>query len=521
MAKAFKPIVQNDNLWKGLGTQYTSFSQCAYELVDNAISNFKGKKGFTNSVIITVEEFDEKSVKFSVEDSGTGIEDFANALGIGSHKCVCSPLNEHGFGLKQALAAANPQNDAWRICTRTDLSKQYFEEVRSPYHFDQEMSIDDSKSNATWPGNMNSTGTYIECITSRDFFETVKRGLRGEFIKFETLAALLYEDLAFTYSKVIMYLGISIKLIVKTKEKTEMYDVGALLPDVQNVCGPGSGDQKVTYDGKKKEYVKSRNGKMNIHYEFLQIHRKPFSMNFDSTSSRRYYKTNMSSSGVEIRFNGRCMKYNVFSDIWATEKHNSYNALLVIIDLQTDDPDMLPKTTTSKNGFNEGDEKLEALYSWIRKMMPNPEKKIMDSTNEKELLKRLKMVIESGHNHTNAKPTASLEQRVWHCISDDERRIPRIDLYEYTADQDINIYEGKAHKSDSMDVYQLKMYWDGAVNDGIVPTKGILVAHEHPEWVENLIEHINKMKDVTGRSYNLETDTWTRLRVNENRIAEE
>ena len=83
----------------------------------------------------------------------------------------------------------------------------------------------------------------------------------------------------------------------------------------------------------------------------------------------------------------------------------------------------------------------------------------------------------------------------------------RIDLYEKTQ-YGVSIYEGKKDSTTSKDVYQLRMYWDGLVFDGITPDRGILVASEHPESVRGLIQIVNTMRDASGNNYHLETATW-------------
>ena len=517
MSRTFTANIENKNLWAGLGTQYTSISQIINEFVDNSISNFKGHPSLnSNSIIITLHELDSGDVKVSIEDSGTGISDFPNAFGIGSKTCQDSPLNEHGFGMKQAFAAANPKNDSWRLCTRTDINRPTFDEVSAPYTFNEAMTIEDTETD--WPGDLNSTGTYVEFTCSRELFKTVSRGLKGDYSRFIKLSALLYEDLGFTYSGIISSLSVSMKLKVIEKGKAPaVYNMSALAPDEDTQCGPGRGYEKVSFDDMSKTYKIDDTSNLTINYGFYTIKGKESPRDdsefFNNSKSSKYYKANMSTSGVEIRYNGRVMKYNVFSEVWNKEKHNSYNSLLVIVDLRTDDASLLPGTTTSKNGLNEGDAKLEALYQWIREKMPNPDKRISDSTDERELFRRLRDNKLRNASHTTAKPTVSVEQRVWHIISSDEKRLPRIDLYERTTSGDINVYEGKCHKTDSQDVYQLKMYWDGLISDGITPTCGILVADEHPVWVVNLLNQINTLTDANGNHYNFVTDTWKGLAV--------
>jgi hypothetical protein len=86
----------------------------------------------------------------------------------------------------------------------------------------------------------------------------------------------------------------------------------------------------------------------------------------------------------------------------------------------------------------------------------------------------------------------------------------RVDLYEKSMGQVI-VYEGKKEITTSKDVYQLRMYWDGLVYDGVKPNIGILVATNHPDSVKSLIAIVNTMKDTNENNYNLELKTWDEL----------
>lgn len=523
MTRTFRANTENMNLWAGLGTQYTSISQVINEFVDNSISNFKGNPSLSSkSIIISITELDTGDVKISIEDSGTGIADFSNAFGIGARGRLDSPFNEHGFGMKQAFAAANPKNDKWRLCTRTKENQNTYDEVTAPYTFDKDMNIVE-KTN--WPGEYSSTGTYVEFVCSHSFFKTVSKGIKGDQDRFFRLSALIFEDLCFTYAGVFTSYAVSMKLRVIEKNKAQKtYDLSALTPNIRKLLSPGTGMEPVSFNEEKNEYEYNSNGKLTICFQFLAVNKKDSPKPnvdedyFNTLKSSKYYKANMSSSGVEIRFNGRVMKNNIFEDIWQIEKHNSYNSLLIIIDLHTDDASLLPGTTTSKNGLNEGDKKLEALYKWIKTRMKDPVKDMKDSTSERELFDKLKEIKENASKFSSLKPTISTEEHTWRVISDNDSKLPRIDLYERTVSGDVNIYEGKYNKTDSQDVYQLMMYWDGLINENITPTCGILVADEHPEWVQNLIIQVNELTDQKGNNYNFVTSTWKELGVKPNEI---
>ena len=99
--------------------------------------------------------------------------------------------------------------------------------------------------------------------------------------------------------------------------------------------------------------------------------------------------------------------------------------------------------------------------------------------------------------------TVTTEQKVFREIKE---RI-RIDLYQKAADE-LVVYEGKKDFTSVQDLYQLKMYWDGCVIDGIKPDIGVLISSSHPQSVKDLIKYINQMTDSNGNNYNFILKTW-------------
>jgi hypothetical protein len=142
-------------------------------------------------------------------------------------------------------------------------------------------------------------------------------------------------------------------------------------PSWVDFYAPGSGTEKIDLG----------NGEVAIDYQFGEMKESDYI---------KHYKRNQSTSGVEIRINGRLMMSNIFKDIWQLENHPSYNHFLVVINLNSQDRESLPKTRTSKNGIRSGDPKLEKLFEWIRKTHPNPPKDLANAQSERELVKELK-----------------------------------------------------------------------------------------------------------------------------------
>jgi hypothetical protein len=177
-----------------------------------------------------------------------------------------------------------------------------------------------------------------------------------------------------------------------------------------------------------------------------------------------------------------------------------YNHLLVAVDVISENQVALPTTRTSKNGLREGDERFDKLVSWVKLKMPEPRGDIQGAYDEADLFDKLE---KAKKIHLPDPKTVSREQNVYKNI---KAKIP-VDLYIH-YDEKVIIYEGKKDETSVKDVYQLKMYWDGCVLDGLQPTQAILVSANHPQSVLDLLELVNQMKDLGGNSYNFQAKTW-------------
>ena len=487
---------ESDELWNGIGGHFDSLGQIINEFLDNSISNFVGNDVEIRNIRLTLEELEKGQVKVTIEDTGTGILDLDRAFKLGCTEAGESPLNEHGFGLKHAMASANPSNDSWAVFTRTtkDCELNQYKRIGAPYKIcDYEAEVLPA---VDWPGSLTGgTGTICQFICEKDMFQTLSRGVCGRAKAFRTLADMLFEDIGFTYSGIITTGKANITMRLKMLNgETFSKPIGAVEPEIIKETGPEHGEEIVNLGG----------GKVTIKYTFGKLGEKEERREFDNSTVRKYYRKKMSSSGVEIRINGRVLCYNLFSEIWGIEKHNSYNSQIVLINLLSDDKNALPATRTSKNGLREGDPKLKELFSWIRTKCKTPERDTKESQDEVEIFAALKDIKLKQIPDDNK--VVSTEVKAFTTTGETRDRV-RIDLYEYALGQ-LTIYEGKKHITSSKDVYQLRMYWDGLVFDGIKPKRGILIARQHPESVKTLIRIVNSMQDANGNNYNFITKTW-------------
>lgn len=469
-----------DELWREIGGHFESFTQVVCEFIDNSKANYDANSQPSRSVHIQIDEVGTDRIHVQIEDQGTGIEDLEAALRLGDKSIAQSPLNEHGFGLKHALASGNPENDNWAIYTNTEeeVTNGEYRVVSHPYSFDmsfQNLTVGQEQ----WPGVFTGSGTLVEFECSRSFFDTVHQGVPGSVQNLDTALDYLAEDLGYIYSLNIREGDLSI-----TIDSNYPYSesVESVYPTFRGHYSPGK-------DSEERDLGA---GDITIEYEFGEM---------DNMAYKKYYNRSMSTSGIEVRINGRLLEDNLFSEVWDKEEHPLYNHFIGIINLESDDRSKLPKTKTAKNGIQSGDQKLNELFQWIRNTLPQPPQETTNQVTESDLLDKLKTYKE---NHIPS-PSKHIE-REFDVFTNIDSAVPA-DLYVFDG-TNTHIYEGKKDKAGIDGVYQLLMYWDGAVKDGLDPDKGILIASEFSRGAEQMIQELNSQTDANGNSYNFTTAIW-------------
>lgn len=460
-------------LWHSISGNFDRLSEIMFEFVDNALSNFR--KHGSDSRQVRISLTDRGSfVEISVMDSGSGIQNIHAALTLGSRASGETSLNEHGMGLKHALASLDDGTAPWTIQTRTaeDARQERYLEVQGPYGLAEAPMTGCYQDG--WGDLLYPTGTLIRFRCSRKLFETLRPAGDRAQKSFQTLTEILVEELAYTYSHVLE--AGELHLTVLAGENR--YPVSPLFPEWD---GRFCRDLPPTVED-------LGGGPVEIRCQYGLIH--------SSGENHLYYRGNMESSGVEIRYNGRAIARGLYRRIWNGRVHNSRNHFLVVVDLTSAQNGALPPTKPTKTGFRDGDPRLEQLFSWIRANVQLPPKR---KSKEKLLTEALaeKKRRESGVL------LVALEEGTYRSLG----LGVQMDLFVSYQDRRL-AYEAKKAGSRALDVYQLKMYWDGCALDGRPITQGILIARNHCPQVANLTKKINGLSDPTGRPYDLRLTTW-------------
>lgn len=174
----------------GISGNFKDFGQTLCELIDNPISNFHAH-GIRGRVEIVLEEQGDH-VDVMVRDNGTGIENMDAALTIAARSCAESTLNEHGMGLKHALASINAGEDQhWSIQTRTaeDVANDRYQRAEGPYDIHMPVSMIPGSGEVA-----GGTGTVVRVRCPMHKFLTLKPASKKEEPTFgQMLVRLLAE----------------------------------------------------------------------------------------------------------------------------------------------------------------------------------------------------------------------------------------------------------------------------------------------------------------------------------------
>ena len=201
-------IIRNNptghGLFAGIGDNFNSVAQVICELMDDAVSNLHANKDnpeLSMTVVLSLENLGD-AVGITVTDGGTGIADLGSALTIACRDGAQTPLNEHGFGLKHALASCDSSPDQkWSIRTRTkdDAAANQYREVKAPYsmgtsELDKPMKVRFYSGTGDLP---HPTGTLISVRCPMAKFRTVKPDRKAAQSDFHNLVRYIIEELRY------------------------------------------------------------------------------------------------------------------------------------------------------------------------------------------------------------------------------------------------------------------------------------------------------------------------------------
>lgn len=466
----FKPT---QGMYKGLAKQNLLFHQCICELVDNGIAASKSGELFKVKIHMQPAE---NMIGIWVSDQGKGMssELLEKALTLGESATTEHRLNEHGYGLKNALATLSGGEREWSLWTK-DTSNLKVTNVRGPFSPTMEFDLDSSMPSETFISPDANTVIYVP--VPLDFVRTVQ-GKGKPANNLTSLSKWLIEHLGVIYRG---YLEV---------DKEKFAASGAIWLSTNDAEEQRVHPIPVPYGQKKTErFSVSIAG---ISYDCIYYHGVLDETLRDKAVQGRekakyYYQGNRATQGIDIQLGKRVIATQMLDQIWGLERHNNYNEFvgeLVIPDL----PRGVLSTVNNKTDFNIADANWDVLFTELRgfKLVPSN----IREQNEAEVKNKWADQI----RRTSPHDIVTKEQCVWPTNT-------KIDVLRKTEAGKVIIYEMKVVSASPIHLYQLKMYWDGLVLNGDkdwFPSEAVLVAVDFTPNIQEMANRMNKMPALKG-----------------------
>lgn len=472
-----------DSMYLGLSHQNLDFHQSLAELIDNAISA-QTQGFFTVEVHLTK---DGDLIHIVVADNGSGISlpDLqSRIMRLGGKGERIGRLNEHGYGLKNSLCRLTENRLPWQILTRdsTALPNTWYS-IPGPFRSGMVANLDNgSRWNRDILKSHGETGTRIFIQTSFEYFRTLYRRLD----RFDDpLIARLLERLGVIYRGYLSDKRNTLWLRWRTSPQDTWKD-----DPVQPIEIPYGSSQtkdiKVTANGREA----------TVQYTWGWIdEEKRDRMTGRPYPLKIYYQANLRTQGVDIRLRGRVVTPHALTEIWDLERDNHLNKFTGEIVIDSEEFSSVNNKTT----LDEQNPFWQALRENLKDsdFVPQEFKQLRRQDEEaiKDMLRKQLPHIVSGSR-------VNPDFVTWPGMG------VKIDLLHTLASGEEYIYEVKARELTPQDVYQLVMYWDGRVKDGMPPKLGRLVGASEPtSSVKLMIEYWNTRKDANGSPYRFESKT--------------
>jgi hypothetical protein len=459
-------------LFKGLANQNMLFHQCICELVDNCIASKRLDHAFKVDVIFSKIQ-DTNNYTIWIVDNGRGMssETLMKAIQPGDSATTDNRLNEHGFGLKHSLATLTKKTGNWKIWTK-DLEKGNISSVSSPFQYS--MNIEDDDVFPELPYQINDASTIVKAETTLDYIQSAQgRGNKAE-------------DINKLRQWVVEHLGVAYRGYL-TQDPNNDFKVDGVIYVSINQDKYFVPPIEIPMEATKSTPITLELGGTNyqLYYNTGFIDENKRNTFLKGAGLKAYYQQNTSTQGIDIRLGKRVIATKQLTNIFGVKPHNKYNIFcgeLVIPEM----PRGILKTMNNKTDIDYDDNEWMKIFETLRNEYPIPDDPRF--AEEEELKIQWKKKISS----VEPRDTVTTEEHVWGSGV-------RIDVYRKKHDTgEVIIYELKAGKAAPIDLYQLKMYWDGLVNNGNTPSTAILICESFDSKISDMANKINLMKPQDG-----------------------
>lgn len=352
--------------FQGLAKQNMTCNQGVCELCDNAIAAAAPGEKAKICISLAPAE-DENHIILSVADWGVGMDlaGLENALQLGSIPTSGSRLNEHGFGLDNALASLSGGSGGWTIYSHKGDGAYY--KVSGPFDIRMTALEDANLDLPTglellWPKPATVIIVKVPLLIAKTL---QRRG--GKTTDLVSLRDRLVEHLGVAYRG---YLDLdpesmepAAKIVVMVgKDKSGR----SLVPPVQVPIRMGM----------VKRFSLELGGEVvPIEYRYGVLDQDKRDHLVNGEKAKYYYQNNLATQGIDIRLGKRVIATAQLEQIWRNEKgdplarHNGYNEFVGEV-LIPELPRGTLSTLNNKTGVDPNDVDWIKLYEALAQFAP-------------------------------------------------------------------------------------------------------------------------------------------------------
>lgn len=466
-----------------LARQNLTCGHAVMELCDNALAAARpGEKALVQIVLCPQ---GKDTVTLVVADWGIGMSPgaLAAALQLGSIPISGSRLNEHGFGVKNALTSLSGGNGRWFLASRPAENYPY---CLAQGPFDVQMTLYEVPDLASMlPGGVHlcrPDPRTVICVEVPLSYARTLQTRGGPCSDAVTLRSWLLEHLGVAYRG---YL----ELDPATMEPSAriLLTVGDSTLPVPPIPVPMSNErvQRFTVElGGQPTPIEYRFGLLDADRRDHLI-----SLSTGPVKAKCYYQGNIPTQGIDIRLGKRVIATAQLGQIWCSDhgeplaRHNSYNAFVGELLIPELPRGVLP-TLNNKTGIDPNDSGWKNLFGRLG-VWPPP--KAMRELTEEVLKRRWMEILQAACPEDKVSDECS----VWPTGT-------RIDVVAQAPGK-LDLYELKAGRAEPQHLYQLKMYWDGLVLEGRQPTHGLLLAQSYSSDLQAMADLVNQLPPPLGK----------------------
>lgn len=470
-------VSPDDRLFEELGNNTYSIEDLLSELIDNSLS-----AKMDDIVTIELSLFFDKGKclsTFIIKDNGSGIPfDKLGTVVSPAASITSNPLNEHGLGLKQAVASMGKLD---YLATKTDSAE--YTSVIHKFGWG-EIDVEEKKI-------FETNGTEIKVSIKES---SIMRSKKSRWFQKECA-----EFLGARYRRFLVPASRKARIILHFYDYQENLEKDVEIEKIEPVYFHTSKIENAPMIFRHEIEGSGWKAKLTFGYAPNDEEYERLGLESDNNS---IYKVTMKHQGLDIIINDRVLIFHQLSDIGLVEaKHPQFNYVRGEIELlegfktavtknnvinDTHFTECIDKVRRILNGESEGPGKIKKEYLTRRAYA----EEIPEACLRDRLAKNLENLPLYKADHVETE----------HVIENLEGKI---DLYVAMKDGTKEIWEIKNERAIAQDVYQLFMYMD--VEN---VTNGYLLAIEFSDGAKYAKEHINekygkRITLTTFESYNV------------------